>query len=174
MNTVKQAKKSKASRKARRLSRPSPAEPGIPEVSAAREGEIREMMARRERRDVLAEVEQPTCPACEKGALLPVTDLVADWVRDGERTILANLTGYRCDRCGKQVYDRVSSRTISHYVDQSRPEGGYTATVSSLGGGKLGIYLPRNVLRNVTLARNDELRITPISRKRLILEKIEA
>ena len=161
-------------RRVRKSSVPSPSESEIPEVTGKREAAIRERLARRKPRDVLAAIERPVCPACDQGTLQPATDLVADWVRDGERTVLANLTGYRCDRCGKHVYDSVSSTLISRFVDRSRPEGGYTATVSSLGGGKLGIYLPRDVLRNVTFERNDEIRITPLSRKRLVIEKVEA
>jgi hypothetical protein len=75
-----------------------------------------------------------------------------------------------CDACGEKSYDAVASRTISQAIRARRPPTGYSATVSALGGGKLGIYLPKDVLKSVGWRRGTELRLTPITKKKIVVE----
>jgi len=146
----------------------------IPVIGPEREAELRQRLEQAEPLSVFETMKQPRCPHCEKGTLLRVDDLQAEMANPGERIIVTHLSGFRCDRCGKPIYDGKSSRIISRLIEQNRPDGAYTATVSSLGGGRLGIYLPRDVLRNVDLRQNDELRITAVTRTRLVVQKVEA
>ena len=46
----------------------------------------------------------------------------------------------------------------------------YRATVSALGGRRLGIYLPKDVLKAVGWERGTELRLTPLTRKKVVVE----
>lgn len=111
-----------------------------------------------------------TCPACGKPTLSGSESLTLEWVDEGERIVLTNLTGLLCDTCGERSFDVAASRTISREIEKRRPRTGYTATVSSLGGGKLGIYLPRDVLKSVGWRRGTELRLTPLTRKKIVVE----
>jgi len=111
-----------------------------------------------------------TCPFCEKPAMNWSESLTLEWVDEGERIVLTNLTGMVCDACGEKSYDAVASRTISQAIRARRPPTGYSATVSALGGGKLGIYLPKDVLKSVGWRRGTELRLTPITKKKLVVE----
>lgn len=54
-----------------------------------------------------------------------------------------------------------------------RPRTGYHATVSALGGGRLGIYLPKALLRSVGWRQGMKLRITVLTRKKVIVEVVE-
>jgi len=110
------------------------------------------------------------CPFCEKPAMNWSESLKLDWVDEGERIVLTNLTGMLCDACGEKSYDAVASRTISKVIEARRPPTGYGATVSSLGGGKLGIYLPKDVLKSVGWRRGTELRLTPLTKKKIVVE----
>jgi len=46
----------------------------------------------------------------------------------------------------------------------------YRATVSALGAGKLGIYLPKDVIRSVDWRRGTKLRLRPITKKKIVVE----
>jgi hypothetical protein len=118
-------------------------------------------------------MKEPHCPWCRAGILRKAESLQAEWAGDGERVVLMNLRGYRCDRCKKPLYDHESGAMIGRLLVETRQRNGYTATVSSLGGGKLGIYLPKDALKALRFAKNDELRIVPLSRTKAIVEKVE-
>ena len=111
-----------------------------------------------------------TCPFCQKPAMNWSESLTLEWVDEGERVVLTNLTGMLCDACGEKSYDAVASRTISKAIEARRPRTGYGATVSSLGGGKLGIYLPKDVLKVMGWRRGKELRLTPLTKKKIMVE----
>jgi len=146
----------------------------VPEIPPEREDQIRVGLERRKPKAPLRSATDLQCPVCDRGTLVPSESLTVDWVENGERTVIGNLAGFVCSNCSHRLFDAASSRVISRYLDQSRPRGGYTATISSLGGGKLGIYLPRDVLRNVDLARNDVVYLYPVSRKKLVIESQDA
>jgi len=110
------------------------------------------------------------CPFCEKPAMNWSESLTLEWVDEGERVVLTDLTGFLCDACGEKTFDAPASRVISRAIEARRPRTGYGATVSSLGGGKLGIYLPKDVLKSVGWRRGTELRLTPITKKKLVVE----
>jgi len=114
------------------------------------------------------------CPVCETGTLALVDSLTVDWAQNGERIIVGNLAGFRCSNCGREFYDAPSARIISSYIDRSRPRGGYSATISALGGGKLGVYFPRDLLRNLDFSRSEVVHLYPISRKKVVIESEDA
>ena len=144
----------------------------IPVIRQERIEEIRRYFEQKKRRDLYAGIKDPPCPACEVGILRPASNLELEWAGDGPRTVLKGLTGYRCDKCGKAIFDGESSRTISRFLERSRAPTGYSATVSALGGGKVGIYLPKDVLKAVDFEPRDELRITPVGRRKVVIEKV--
>jgi hypothetical protein len=111
-----------------------------------------------------------TCPECGKPTLNWSESLTLDWVDEGERILLTNLTGLLCDACGEKSYDAAASRIISQAIRERRPPTGYSATVSALGGGKLGIYLPKDVLKSVGWRRGTELRLTPLTKRKIVVE----
>jgi len=111
-----------------------------------------------------------TCPACGKPTLNRSEALTLEWVDEGERVLLTNLTGLLCESCGEKSYDATASRIISEAIRARRPPTGYGATVSSLGGGKLGIYLPKDFVKSMGWRRGTELRLTPLAKKKMIVE----
>src|SRR6266540_2048290 len=121
----------------------------IPQIGSEREEELRNRIESRKLKTPLRSVEGMPCPVCETGTLALVDSLTVDWAQNGERIIVGNLAGFRCSNCGREFYDAPSARIISSYIDRSRPRGGYSATISALGGGKLGVYFPRDLLRNL-------------------------
>lgn len=54
-----------------------------------------------------------------------------------------------------------------------RPRKGYRATVSVLGGERLGIRLPKEFLKSMGWRRGTELRLTPLPKKKLVVEVLE-
>ena len=46
----------------------------------------------------------------------------------------------------------------------------YRASVSVLGGDRLGIHLPKDVLKAVGWERGTELRLTPLTKKKVVVE----
>ena len=145
----------------------------IPQIESEREEQIRLGLEGRRPKTPLRSLKGLPCPVCETGALVVVDSLTVDWVQNGERIVVGNLTGFRCSSCGREFYDAQSSRIISRYIDKARPRGGYSATISSLGGGKLGVYFPRDLLRNIDFAKSEVVRLYPVSRKKIVIESAE-
>jgi len=146
----------------------------VPQIGPEREEEIRGRLERRKPKTPLRSVPGMPCPVCETGILALARSLTVDWVQSGERTIVGNLTGFRCSNCGREFYDAESARIISSYIDKARPRGGYSATISALGGGKLGVYFPRDLLRNLDFSRSEPVRLYPINRKKVVIESAES
>lgn len=145
----------------------------IPEVGLDREEQIRNRFGKSKPKTPLRLVEGLACPVCEKGKLVLAHDLTVDWAQNGERIVVGNLTGFRCTNCGREFFDAEGARIISRYIDRSRPRGGYTAKISSLGGGKLGVYFPQDLLRNIDLSKSDHVQLYPISRRKIVIEGAE-
>ncbi len=149
-------------------------QPSIPQVGPEREDEIRSGLESRKQKTPLRLVEGLTCPVCGAGVLAVADSLAVDWVQNGERTIVGNLTGFRCSNCGREFFDAQSARIISTYIDRARPRGGYSATISALGGGKLGVYFPRDLLRNLDFSKSEVVHLYPVSRKKVVIESEES
>lgn len=49
----------------------------------------------------------------------------------------------------------------------------YKTTASVLGGRRLGIYLTKDILNAVGWERGTELRITPLTKKKVVVEVVE-
>lgn len=145
----------------------------IPEVGPDREEQVRNRLEQRKPKTPLRLVEGITCPVCETGVLALAKSLTVDWVQNGERIVVGNLVGFRCSKCHREFFDAESARIISRYIDRGRPRGGYTAKISSLGGGKLGIYFPQDLLRNIDLSQSDRVQLYPVSRRRIVIEGAE-
>ena len=146
----------------------------VPQIGPEREEEIRGRLEGRKLKTPLRSVQGMPCPVCEAGILSLADSLTVDWVQNGERTIVGNLTGFRCSNCGREFHDARSARTISSYIDKARPRGGYSATISALGGGKLGVYFPRDLLRNLDFSRSELVHLYPINRKKIVIESAES
>ena len=145
-------------------------QPSIPEIEPDREEQVRNALESKKPKTPLRLAEGIACPVCGKGVLALADSLTVDWTQNAERIVVGNLTGFRCTNCGRELFDAESARVISRYIDQSRPRGGYTAKISSLGGGKLGVYFPQDLLRNVDLSQSDHVRLYPISRRKIVIE----
>ncbi len=133
--------KHKRKHNAKNLPTPTRNRPSIPEIGSEREDQIKNALESRKPKTPLRLVEGIACPVCGKGTLALVDSLTVDWAQNGERIVVGNLTGFRCSHCGREFFDAESARVISRYIDRSRPRGGYTAKISSLGGGKLGMRI---------------------------------
>lgn len=109
-----------------------------------------------------------TCPECG-GKMHPSDDLTFDVNLPEGRLIIPNLSGHRCERCGDEYYDSKSSDIIDKHT-AGKVSGGHEARITTVGGGKLGIYFPKDVLRDMDIKSKQKIIIKPISRKKAILE----
>jgi len=165
------AQKTYSGRRREDAQRRGPKDPaGVPAKGPERIEEIRRELESRPLKSPLRGVQAMTCPFCERPAMNWSESLTLEWVDEGERIVVTNLTGMRCDACGEKTFDAPASRTISKVIEARRPPTGYGATVSVLGGDRLGIYLPKDVLRSVGWRRGTELRLTPLTKKKIIVE----
>ena len=63
-------------------------------------------------------------------------------------------------------------------MERTFPSGGspvtrrrsYRGRVSALGGGRLGIDLPKDLLESVGWRRGTKLRLTPLTKKKIVVE----
>lgn len=110
-----------------------------------------------------------TCPVCKLGTAEYSESLCFEATLSGEHIIIPNLSGHMCNACKEEFYDARSSQIIDRYTAEKIPTG-HEATVSIVGGGRLGIYLPKDVLRAMKIKPKKKVLITPISKKRMIIE----
>jgi len=110
-----------------------------------------------------------TCPVCKTGMAEYTSNLCFDTVLGGEHIIIPNLTGHKCSTCKEEFYDAQSSGII----DKSTAEKistGHEATVTVAGGRRLGIYFPKDILRAMKIKAKEKVLITPISKKKMVVE----
>ena len=145
---------------------------GLPRLSPQREQQIAERIERRTQRP---EKRSPPrdCPACGEATFEFASDLEFEWARAGERTVLANLSGHRCSRCGETAFDMPSSRIISRHYSGQGTLGAHRARVSGLSGDRLGIYLPKDLILDMRLERGDEFQVVPLTADKFIALRVK-
>ncbi len=109
------------------------------------------------------------CPSCGNADMSYADDLTFEVVLAGERIVIPNLTGLKCSKCGEVAFDANSTKIIENYT-AGKPAGGYECKVSTLGGGKIGVYFPKDVLRVMKISKYDKAILTPLSNRKMIIE----
>jgi len=112
------------------------------------------------------------CPSCQTASMGFLNDLVFDVTLAGERMVIPNLTGLKCTKCGEQAFDSKSTKIIDKYT-ANRPIGGYECNISIVGGGKIGIYFPKDILRVMKINKNEKAVLTPLSSHKMMVELVE-
>ena len=112
------------------------------------------------------------CPSCKTASMGFLNDLVFDVTLAGERMVIPNLKGLKCTKCGEQAFDSKSTRIIEKYT-VNRPIGGYECNISTVGGGKIGIYFPKDILRVMKINKNEKAVLTPLSSHKMMVELVE-
>jgi len=133
--------------------------------------ETRRLLARADARkeSPLKGMRGGTCPTCEQPTMDYAENMIHEIYRTGERVVIAGLTGMRCRNCGDQGYDLKSSGIIERVLDERVP-GGYECTITTLGGQRLGIYLPKDVVREMDIAPKQKAVIKLLTRRRMVIE----
>lgn len=117
-------------------------------------------------------VKDINCPSCGIDSMSFLNDLVFDVTLAGERMVIPNLTGLKCTKCGEQAFDSKSIKIIEKYT-ANRPMGGYECNISTVGGGKMGIYFPKDILRVMKISKNEKAVLIPLSSHKMIVELVE-
>lgn len=112
------------------------------------------------------------CPSCQTASMVFLNDLVFDVTLTGERMVIPNLTGLKCTKCKEQAFDSKSTKIIDKYT-ANRPIGGYECNISIVGGGKIGIYFPKDILRVMKINKNEKAVLTPLSSHKMMVELVE-
>lgn len=118
-------------------------------------------------------VKNINCPSCGNSDMSYSDDLTFDVTLTGERIVIPNLTGLKCSKCDVVAFDARSTKIIENYT-ADKPVGGYELNVSTVGGGKLGIYFPRDVLRVMKISKNDKAILTPLSKRKMVIELLNS
>jgi len=119
------------------------------------------------------DVKDINCPSCGIASMVFLNDLVYDVTLAGERMVIPNLTGLKCMKCGEQAFDSKSTRIIEKYT-ANRPIGGYECNISTVGGGKIGIYFPKDILRVMKISKNEKAVLIPLSSHKMLVELVES
>lgn len=109
------------------------------------------------------------CSVCNQPTMDYSDNLTYESYRLGERVVITNLSGLRCTSCGDQAYDLRSSGIIERVLEERVP-GGYECTITTLGGERLGIYLPKDVVREMDIEPKQKAIIKLLTRHRMIIE----
>ncbi|PXF61284.1 MAG: hypothetical protein C4B59_04850 [Candidatus Methanogaster sp.] len=117
----------------------------------------------------LKNITDAACPVCGSSTVSFADDLVFEVVLAGERIVIPNLTGLRCSNCGDFAFDSGSSKIIDRYT-RNKPSGGYECSISTVGAGRLGMYIPKDVLRVMEITKKGKAIMTPLSRQKMIVE----
>ena len=131
--------------------------------------EVRQLLARVPKESPLKGMKGAVCPTCNQPTMDYSGDLIYESYRAGERVVVTNLSGMRCRNCGDQAYDLRSTGIIERVLEERVP-GGYECTITTLGGERLGIYLPKDVVREMDIEPKQKAIIKLLSRHRMIIE----
>lgn len=113
------------------------------------------------------------CPSCGTASMSYADDLTFEVVLAGERIVIPNLTGLKCSKCGEVAFDANSTEIIENYT-AGKPVGGYECRVSTVGGGKVGMYFPKDVLRVMKISKSDKAILTPLSNRKMMIELVNS
>ncbi len=113
------------------------------------------------------------CPSCGTASMSYADDLMFEVVLAGERIVISNLIGLKCSKCGEVAFDANSTKIIEHYT-AGKPVGGYECKVSTVGGGKIGMYFPKDVLRVMKVSKSDRAILTPLSNRKMVVELLNS
>ena len=139
-----------------------------PEMMAKTTIEIAKRRAGRKESPV-KDVKSAVCPTCENASMDYAEDLVFDIALAGERIVIPNLSGIRCVKCAEVSFDAKSTKIIDKYV-AGKSAGGYEASISNVGGGKTGMYFPKDIIRIMDIKKSDKVIMTPLSNHKMIVE----
>ncbi len=117
----------------------------------------------------LKNIADAPCPVCSAPSVSFADNLVFEVVLTGERIVIPNLSGLRCSNCGDFAFDADSSKIIDEHAG-NKPAGGYECGISTVGAGKLGMYFPKDVLRVIEITKKVRAIVTPLSRRKMIVE----
>jgi hypothetical protein len=133
--------------------------------------EVRRLLARADARkeSPLKGMRGALCSVCNRPTVDYAEDMTYESYGHGERVVITGLTGMRCRSCGDQGYDLRSSGIIERVLEERVP-GGYECTITTLGGERLGIYLPKDVVRELDLERGRKAVIKLLTRRRMVIE----
>lgn len=131
--------------------------------------EAKKLAARTIKESPMRDIKDGVCPVCDKATMNYSEDLVFETYEPGERLMISSLRGLKCKNCGNQAYDMKSLGVIEKAIE-NLPVGGYECTISTLGSEKFGIYLPKDVLRVMGIKAKIKAIITPITKKKMIIE----
>ena len=109
------------------------------------------------------------CSSCDNNSMDYVDDLTFDVTLAGERVVISNLTGLKCTKCGEEMFDTKSTKLIEKYTT-GRPVGGYECNISTVGGGKIGLYFPKDIFRVMDIKKSDKVVLTPVSNRKMVIE----
>ncbi|WP_143311688.1 YgiT-type zinc finger protein, partial [Candidatus Methanoperedens nitratireducens] len=79
------------------------------------------------------------CPSCGNNTMNYSDELTFEVILAGERIVIPNLTGLKCSKCGEVAFDANSTKIIEKYTT-NKPTGGYESKISTVGGGKIGMW----------------------------------
>ncbi len=113
------------------------------------------------------------CSACGNNTMNYAEDLTFEVVLAGERIVIPNLTGLKCSKCGEVSFDANSTEIIEKYT-AGRACGGYELKISTVGGGKIGMYFPKDILRVMKINKSEKAILTPLSRRKMIIELLNS
>jgi YgiT-type zinc finger domain-containing protein len=113
------------------------------------------------------------CPSCGTTSMSYSDDLTFEVILAGERIVIPNLTGLKCSKCGEVAFDTNSTKIIEKYTS-GKPVGGYELKVSTVGGGKIGMYFPKDVLRVMKISKSDKAILTPLSNRKMVIELLNS
>lgn len=111
-----------------------------------------------------------TCPACGKKALMGVEDIQRRLEQGGLVAVYCNLHGARCNECGTEyleAYEQISLEAEALALYRSH----HRATVSNVGGKKIGTYWPKEVENEMHLAPKDTLEVQVIDHDTMVIHR---
>ncbi|VVB89436.1 Uncharacterised protein [uncultured archaeon] len=118
-------------------------------------------------------VKEIECPSCGNSTMNYADDLTFEVVLAGERIVIPNLTGLKCSKCGEVAFDANSTKIIEKYTT-GKPTGGYELKISTVGGGKIGMYFPKDVLRVMKISKSEKAILTPLSNRKMVIELLNS
>lgn len=139
---------------------------------ARERAELRERLVREEPHSY-QEGATYTCPACARKALAGSRSLRRRLEAPGYVLEAVNLHGAECGSCGHSVLETFEEILLEEEA-QHMWRSHYTASVSRVGGQKLGMYFPRDVIESMSLHAKDVLAVRVLDEDTFVVHRRHA
>ncbi len=124
-----------------------------------------------EKKPVKKKIARNICPICnKKGTIVKDESLIIDKMIEGERILIPNLKGVKCNNCNFTALDEKSTEiTEEIFIKSKIPLASFKRKIAK-SGKSLVVNIPKDIIESMSLHKEMNVNIYPRNYKSIVIE----